>query len=479
MVQRVNSLPLWLAFFTACGSAGAPAGDVVPPYGDGPPPSGAVPIASLARGPACSFYPCFEACGHNIAIATVEPAFGFSEAESVPWRWLRGAVVTSGRVLGLDQQRVELRDAVDLRLLGSSPLAGRMAIALGDRVWMQTHGAALAVIDTVTDTPTVTAWWFDAGPVAGARVVPGNWSRADRPWLELLGAVRDRLLVRTASGFSAIEPDVAGPREAFCIETPASSIWTQSALRGDVLAIAEMSTEGEPLVAHLLRVSADEASEIGSLPIGAEVPLGGQGDRLTLTSDNRRRITSYDVSGPTPVELAVADGLPTDTDDAPLGGFELRGFGRRRVAIDLRGRLERYDVSPLDDAPCLWRLEPRAGGAAYLVSPLWPDERRPAEPVPAVTCPERRSEYYADAMALSPDERSVLFGDGHFNLWIVRDLASGEEQAEAMLPAPGALLPGGDAHWIGDRVVISSTVHGPGRRVALLEDEALADGGRG
>jgi hypothetical protein len=140
MVQRVNSLPLWLAFFTACGSAGAPAGDVVPPYGDGPPPSGAVPIASLARDPACSFYPCFEACGHNIAIATVEPAFGFSEAESVPWRWLRGAVVTSGRVLGLDQQRVELRDAVDLRLLGSSPLAGRMAIALGDRVWMQTHG---------------------------------------------------------------------------------------------------------------------------------------------------------------------------------------------------------------------------------------------------------------------------------------------------------------------------------------------------
>jgi hypothetical protein len=288
---------------------------------------------------------------------------------------------------------------------------------------------------------------------------PPAWGGGE-PRIELLGAVRGRLLLRIGSGFSAIELGGEGPREAFCIEVPTSSIWTQSALLGDVLAVAEMSGEGEPLVAHLLRVSADGASEIGSLPIAAELPLGGQGDRLTLTSDNRRRITSYDVSGLAPVELAVADGLPTASDDAPLGGFELRGFGDRRVALDLRNRLERYDVRLLDDAPCLWRLEPRAGGDAYLVSPLWPDERRPAEPVPVLTCPERRAEYYPDTAALSPDERSVLFGDSSHDVWTVRDLATGEEQAEPMLPATGALLPNGEAYWIGDRVVIARTLGG-------------------
>lgn len=67
------------------------------------------------------------------------------------------------------------------------------------------------------------------------------------------------------------------------------------------------------------------------------------------------------------------------------------------------------------------------------------------------------SEYYPDTAALSPDERSVLFGDGSSNVWTVRELTTGEETPEPMLPAMGALLPGGGAHWIGDRVAIAQT----------------------
>jgi hypothetical protein len=236
--------------------------------------------------------------------------------------------------------------------------------------------------------------------------VPRRWAPIGSPHLRLIGATGGRFAISMPGGVSFVEMGDADPRQALCV--PRLGLGGDVRLVGDVLALADGDGESQPGLAHLYRIDASGSRELATLPIEAALPFGGDGDRLTLTSDNRRRITSYDVSGAGPVEIAIAENLP-GSDDAPLGGFEFRGAGAQRVVLDLRGGLERYDVAPIAGAECLWRLTPRSTGGAFIVSPLMPAARLPAEPVPDVLCPARRSFYEPTHGALGPDERSLLF----------------------------------------------------------------------
>jgi hypothetical protein len=421
-----------LAILAACGGEGP--SDEIPPFPiDQPLPSPA-PVDSVA----CSLYPCFEACGSSIAVAPVERPFGFSEVVSEPWRWARATPVGAARALSIDDHGVEVRSTTDLGLLGRAPLPGGIdSAAVGDVALVQwPGGGALGGVEVgAAGAPSLTSWWFvvDAGS----------------PYLRLLGSTGGRFAISTLGGVSFVELSDTGPREALCV--PRLGLGDGDIrLIGDVLAMADGDAESRPGLAHLYRIDASGSREFAALPIEAALPFGGDGDWLTLTSDNRRRITSYDVSGVEPVEVGIAENLPTGSDDAPLGAFEFRGAGGQRVALDLQGGLERYDVTPIPGAECLWRLSSRATAEAFIVSPLMPGARLPAEPVPVVLCPARREYYDPTYGALGPDQRSVLFRDQVADTWVIRDLISGEERSDATLP-------NGSPAWVGERWVFTES----------------------
>ena len=130
-----------LPLLAACGSE---ARESVDPFGPGyssdwiPEPE--LP-SSVTIGATCSRYPCVEVCGQRIAVAPVEPAFGFTDAGSVPWQLGRGNELSGGRLLTVNGLDAEIRDATDLTLLGRTPVpsASRSA-ALADVALVQ--GAA-------------------------------------------------------------------------------------------------------------------------------------------------------------------------------------------------------------------------------------------------------------------------------------------------------------------------------------------------
>jgi hypothetical protein len=440
-----------LTIVAACGAEGQ-SGEIPPFSNDQPLPSPA-PVDDAA----CSLYPCFEACGHSIAVAPIEQPFGFSEVVSEPWRWARAASVGVDRALSIDDHGVEVRSTTDLDLLGRAPLpSGIDAAGAGNVALVQwPGGGALGRVDVgAAGAPRLASWWFVAD--------------AGSPYLRLLGVTGGRFAISTLGGVSFVETSDTGPHEVLCL--PRLGLGDGDVrLIGDVLAMADSDAESQPGLAHLYRIDASGSRELATLPIEAALPFGGDGDRLTLTSDNRRRITSYDVSGAEPVELAIAENLPTGSDDAPLGGFEFRGTGGQRVALDLQGRLERYDVTPIPGAECLWRLSSRATADALIVSPLMPAARLPAEPVPEVLCPARREYYDPTYGALGPDQRRVLFRDQVADTWVIRDLISGEERTDASLP-------NGSPSWVGERWVFTESSgadigNAPRTRVVVMTAE--------
>jgi hypothetical protein len=430
---RGNGTLLIAALLVACGSA---EGDPGFSSNIGAQP----PTGSLSRGPACSFYACFDACGQRVAVAPVEPAFGFSNAGSIPWQMGKAAPLDGDRVLTVNGQAAEVRSATDFSLLDRVPLPGAYrAATVGPLALVQEQLGALALLELSAAAPaSVRAWWFDAG--AGA------------PRLGLLGVVGERFVLRNLGGVSLVEVAADGPRETSCFQEPEGAGWASIELIGDVLAIAELLVNGEATQARLFRISDSGATEIGTLPLEAEIPFGGESNLLTLTSDNRRRLTLYDLSGEQPVEVAIADGVPTSTDEEnSIGGFQLRGIEDQLVALDLRGGLARYDVTAIPGSECLWRLQSLTGTEAFIVSPLLGDNRLPPVPVPDVSCPARRAPYYASLGTLSPDGSTVIFEAGSGSGWVFLDVATGDERIVTTLPA------GESVHWVGERLVIGRT----------------------
>ncbi len=458
----------WVCVVTACGGqrdelgAGEPtssggnagASSSSGATGDSTSPVGELAIppdqTSLARGPACDFYPCFEACGRKIAAAPVEPAFGFASDRSIPWGVRDVTPLGGDSVLVLTMLSAEVRSATDMSLLGSVPVPdGFQAATVGDRALVQANRGGLALLDlSSAAAPRVSAWWFEAGDLEPNLSLLEAFEAGDlEPNLWLIGAVEAGLLLRTRGGVSLLALDDAGrARELHCIPTTGYPV---AALAGDVLALTDSGNlDDTPMQGALYRVSAEGARAIGSVPIDDETPFIGAGSRLAVLSNIGRTLSVYDVSGSAPEAVAVRNDLPqVGSGRLSAGGFVFFGEGAEEIAIDLAGELEVYDVEPVAESECFTRLVPRAAGTTVMVSPLLPGRRLSGEVLPFESCPALHTYHDSPTGALSPDGQSLWFASTYSDYrLILRDLLSGEQQSFA-----GPIA--GDLYWIGDRLI--------------------------
>jgi hypothetical protein len=397
---------------------------------------------SAAQGPACSFYPCVDICGKRIAVAPVEPAFGFEEAGSLPGLLRRGDPLRGNRLLTVNGLAAEILDAADFALLGRIPLASAyQSAAIEDIALVQGSGASLSVLDVAGPTPSARSWWFD--------------TTDGYPTLRLIGAAAGHFLIHANGGIALVDVADGVPREVFCLQPPAGREWWDSVLTEETLALAEAEIGQEPESARLFRITSGGVVERGTVSTEREGPIGGAGGRISVTWRGEQHLDVFDVSGDTAVEVASIEGGYGQSDTPPAGGFEFFGaFTSDQKAVDLRDSFEVYDAEPIAEAPCLFRLESRSSSEAFIVSPLWPDARLPAEPVPSVTCPERSQGDWVQQGMLSPDGSTLLYTNEGTDTWVLRDLASGSERPGPTLPRQALV------YWGPDRFVLMSTEGG-------------------
>jgi hypothetical protein len=383
--------------------------------------------------------PSMLACGHPISLAPVEPSFGFSLAAGSPEPGFHSSSLSGGAVLISTGQEAVVRSSTDFGVLGRVAVPGgdvRSAV-VGGWALVEGYQSGLALLDVSSPAnPRVHSWWLDASQ--------------GQAWLSLVGASQGLFALRTHSGLSFVEIGEAGPREVFCFEQPESVSWGNIDLNGNVLAIKERllgtSTTDVPRLYH---VTESGVSAWTSLPFEGVFRFISTGGHMAIESNLSRQLTLYDVTGAEPREIATVDGLPMGFRERAIGGFNLRS---EQLAVDLRGNLELYDVTPIAGSECLLRVVPRAGGESFIISPLIPEQRLPAAPVPSVSCPgpERAN---VGTITVSPDGNTLLQSSGD-RRWIFRDMRTGEERSMPRIPdAEGvSWLP--TAYWVGDRLVI-------------------------